>query len=241
MAKTGSHSYQAAQEITFTTTGNIDDLDFERAGLIRMNNASDATIRGLKAGYAGQQVVIVSIGAGHVYLAHQNTNSTAANRLINFVTSGNTPLSAGTGTCTLVYDGTAARWRLVAHEQGSFITIAYSAGNFTGSGTLVWDVAAGDQTTFSYYLEGRKITVLITLDNTTVSGTGVSLRMTTPFTFAQQSQTQMEYLDNGTRGIGRFICAAAASYIQANNNTVSNWAAATDATSVFGVAIGVVT
>lgn len=39
-------------ETTIATTGNIDDLSFSNANIIRMNNASDATIRGLAAGTA---------------------------------------------------------------------------------------------------------------------------------------------------------------------------------------------
>lgn len=86
-------------EFTTTATGNVDDLDFSNADLIRFNNATDATLRGLKAGTAGQVVIVVSIGAGNVFLAHQNTNSAAANRLINFATAGTTPLAAGQGAC----------------------------------------------------------------------------------------------------------------------------------------------
>src|ERR1035437_9565563 len=117
-------------EFSVTTTGNIDDLDFSNANTIRMNNASLATIRGLKAGVAGQQVTIVSIGAGEVDFAHQNAGSTAANRLINTVTSGITPLAPGKGTAVYEYDGTAARWRLVSHTQGAAIAVTYNAGDF---------------------------------------------------------------------------------------------------------------
>ena len=55
---------------TFTTTGNIDNLDFAHARYIRANNATVSTIRGLVAGYYdGQVVTIISIGAGEVDLA----------------------------------------------------------------------------------------------------------------------------------------------------------------------------
>src|ERR1035437_5764017 len=85
-------------EFTVTTTGNIDDLDFSNASTIRMNNASLTTIRGLKAGVAGQQVTIVSVGTGKVDLAHANTGSGAVNRLLNYITSAATPLAPGSGT-----------------------------------------------------------------------------------------------------------------------------------------------
>ena len=77
-----------AGSYTSTATGNVDDLDFLRARYIRMNNANLATVRGLKAGVDGQLVTIVSVGAGQVDLAHQNTgDGTAANRLINISAS----------------------------------------------------------------------------------------------------------------------------------------------------------
>ena len=123
-------------EFTVTTTGNIDDLDFSNAATIRMNNASLATIRGLKAGVAGQHVTIVSIGAGEVDFAHQNAGSAAANRLINTVTSGVTPLVPGVGTAIYEYDATTGQWRLVSHTQGGWLTyspsITPNTGTFTG-------------------------------------------------------------------------------------------------------------
>src|ERR1017187_8808588 len=81
---------KGTSEFTVTTTGNIDDLDFSNASTIRMNNASLSTLRGLKAGVAGQQVTIVSVGTGKVDLAHANTGSGAGNRLLNYITSAAT-------------------------------------------------------------------------------------------------------------------------------------------------------
>jgi len=114
MSKTGTHNYQAAMATSpITTTGNIDDLDFEGAGLLVMNNAALATIRGLKAKYAGFRLTIIAIGAGNVELAHQNANSAAANRLINFLTASNTVMTPGTAA-TYVYDIGTGRWRLAS-------------------------------------------------------------------------------------------------------------------------------
>lgn len=144
-------------EVTKTTTGNIDDLDFSNATIIRMNNASDATIRGMLAGVGGQEVTIVSVGAGNVFLAHQNaSDTTAANRLINTVTSGNTPLAAGVGYATYKYDATTARWRLTAHSQGQNITPGYSGGDYTAAvGT--WTVGSGDVAADNYLLVGATL------------------------------------------------------------------------------------
>lgn len=167
----------APTEFTFTTTGNIDDLDFSNANIIRANNASLATIRGLKAGTTGQQVTIVSIGAGQVDLSHQDTgDGTAASRLINYTTSSKTSLAAGVGAATYQYDGTTSRWRLVSHDQGAFITSAFNAANFTGS-SGTWVVESGDVKTCAYYLSGRQLTVNMWIDTTTVTGAPVELHI----------------------------------------------------------------
>lgn len=156
-------------EFTSTATGTQNDFAFSNADLIRMNNASDVTITGLAAGKPGQRVTIVSIGAGNVYLAHQNAGSTAANRLINNVTSADTPLAAGKGTATFVYDDTTDRWRLVAHEQGAAIayTCAWTAVSVNpaiGNGSLAANYTIiGDRC----FLE-----ILITMGSTTTYGTG---------------------------------------------------------------------
>jgi hypothetical protein len=133
---------------TFTTTGNIDNLDFQHARYIRANNATLATIRGLVAGYYdGQVVTIVSIGAGQVNLSHQNTNSTAANRIIT--NNANThAYAAGTGTVTLQYDLTTARWRVTAEQTMRFQCFAWmtnpqSLANNTTS-AVVYDTESYD-------------------------------------------------------------------------------------------------
>lgn len=162
---------------TTTTTGNIDDLDFSNADLIRMNNASLSTLRGLKAGYAGQRVTIVSIGAGEVDLAHQNAGSSANNRLLNVVTSVSTPLAAGAGTATFQYDATTLRWRIVNHDQGDYITVAYAAGNFTAS-SGTWTVDSGDQLSFQFWIKGRECWYNLDLASTTNTGGQVTMRVT---------------------------------------------------------------
>ncbi len=187
MAKT--YNYQVAGTFDVSTTGNIDDLNFQSCAVIRMTNATLATIRGLKAGYPGQEVSFVSIGAGQVDLAHQNTNSAAANRLINFATVGNTSLSAGSGTATLKYDETTARWRLTDHVQGAEIQVPFDAANFTGSGGMTWTLTSGDQLAFAYSLSGRQLTV---------SGVFVTTSVTAPLAVDLQVKIPGGFASSGT-------------------------------------------
>jgi len=227
-------------EFTTTTTGNIDDLNFSNADIIRMNNATVSTIRGLVAGTAGQVVTIVSIGAGEVDFAHQNTNSAVANRLINYVTSGVTPLAAGVGTAIYQYDGTTARWRLVAHQQGAAIAVPYSAGDYTASASMTWTVEAGDVATNAFFLNGRQLTVIYFISTTTVGGVLDSqLRIAIPngYTIATSQLTPSQSIDNGTALTGLLSANTAVSTTKIlvfRDFAGANWVAATNATHVRG-------
>jgi hypothetical protein len=162
---------------TVTTTGNITALALPAGSgdlVIYMNNATLATIQGITAGASGQRLSIISIGAGQVDLAHQNASATAANRLINFATSGNTSLAAGTGAADFEYDTTNSRWRLIAHEQGAWIAFTPT---LSGTGAT-YATQSG-----AYLLRGRMVTVngYIAL---TAKGTSIGLITGLPFTAA---------------------------------------------------------
>src|ERR1051326_9163470 len=127
---------------TTTSTGTQTVINPSEADLLICNNASDLTIRSITAPASpakpAKRLTIISTGAGNVFLNHQDTTSTtAANRLINgySVAAGGTPLKAGVGTATYVYDDNASRWRLVAHDQGGPISFTFAWNGTTGNGT----------------------------------------------------------------------------------------------------------
>lgn len=234
-----SNHYQTARTVTVTTTGNIDDLDFSKAGLIRMNNASDATIRGLKAGYVGQRVTIVSVGAGHVYFSPQDTNSTAANRLLNPITVGNTPLAAGKGAATYQYDGTTERWRLITHAQGTPIAIAYASGNYTAS-TGTWTVDSADQVTLSYLISGmtKQMRMLFAVVETTTSNATTQLRIALPGSYSPVEETDglFRARDNTATvsELGLVLVEAGVARLRLQLADGTQWAVSTNNTSVQG-------
>jgi hypothetical protein len=177
----GSSVDTAAQVVqTTTSTGTQNDFALTAScAVLRCNNASDLTITGMSAGQDGQRLTVISIGAGHVKFSHQAAGSTAANRLINTATSGITPIAAGKGSATYVYDATTARWRLVQHFQGSPITVAYTSTDFTAdAGT--WTVDSGDLITFQYYLTGNAMQVTVVITNSTTSGVNIGLFILIP-------------------------------------------------------------
>jgi hypothetical protein len=230
----GGIKSDVGSETTITTTGNIDNLDVGGARFVRMNNATLATIRGLVAGYPGQLVTFVSIGAGNVFFNHQDTNSTAANRLINFVTSAGTPLAAAVGTATFVYDGTTLRWRLVEHTQGAPITPTFAAGDYTANGTMTWTVESGDVIAFTYYLNGRNLTLAYAIEGTTIAAPlSTQLRMAIPngYTIAAgTTQDQSWTFDNVTGKTGLTLAVFGEAYIRHYRDITlaANWEAVTN-------------
>lgn len=136
---------------------------------LRCNNATLLTLSGISGGVDGALLEIISVGTGQVDLSPQDSGSSAANRLINNVSSIKTSLAAGFGTCMYEYDGTTQRWRLVQHVQGG--TIAYTP-VWTGS---ISNPAIGNGTlTGNYLLRGTELVTLIqmTAGSTTTFGSG---------------------------------------------------------------------
>lgn len=235
---------------TVTTTSTGAQNDFATgctflAGLtctLRANNATILTLTGIAGGVDGAFLRIVSIGAGQVDLVPQlaGTASVAANRLINFATVGATSLAAGAGAATFGYDGTTARWRLVDHDQGAWITPAFAAGSFGGSGGATWTVTSGETTTYAYYLNGRKLSVAFEVLSSTV-GTGTTLTVAippagiVPYVAAKQMSTTIgRTVDNGTAANGYMFVSAAGTVINLRREDGASWANATTASDLRG-------
>ncbi len=232
-------SWFTAGTYTSTATGNVDDLDFSRARYIRMNNASLATIRGLKAGIDGQLVTVMSIGAGQVDLAHQNTgDATAANRLINISAATQMSLAPGSGVVTYQYDAATQRWRMTAHDQGAYISVPYASGNFTGSGSMTWTVESGDNAYVKYKQMGRTVVVKASIITSTVGGAaGSGLRIAAPagITFSGNDSFGFAvFTEDGfaTQNVGQAIARTASNTIEGKKNTGVNWALTTNLTGL---------
>lgn len=228
-------------EYTITSTGTQNDLSITNSSvecdILRCNNATALTINGLAAPASpakpGKPLLVLSVGAGQVNFAHQNTSSSAANRLINRVTSGITPLAAGVGWAMFRYDATASRWRLLAHEQGGAIAITYASGNFTSSAGT-WVVDSGDVATEAYIVRGKSILFMLSSSTTTVTGTPAQLRFALPnsYTAVRVTQDLLQAVDNGTKTSAVVSVAAAGTYVSSERLDGSNWANATNATAI---------
>jgi hypothetical protein len=222
-------------EATTTSTGNQDNFTFSDADLLRCNNASLLTLRGLAAGVAGQRLVIVSVGAGQVDLAHQDTNSTNVNRIMNGVV-GTISLAPGRGRALLEYDGTTQRWRVIHHEQGAYIAQPFNAGDFTGSGSMTWTVDSGDVDAFIYYLRGNQLSVDFRISNTSVGGTLSNLlqiKVPGGFTLLSHVDAIVYAIDAGATPVAA-LCFEASTTLIAIGKFTGNWSTATNTTKVAG-------
>jgi len=223
-------------EQTTTSTGTQNDFDLNGHNvLLRCNNASLLTLTGFTVNGAtplhGSQVTIVGINA-QVNFSHQ-AGSTAANQLFNFITSGPTPILLG--SVKYIYDGTTSRWRLVDHEQGKWISIAFAAGDFTASGSMTWTVASGDQVTRKFYIKGRCVTYNALINTSTVGGVvSTELRVAFPgYTMVDTMRCPCSISDNGVQAIGVADSVASASHIRVLKVASVVWTLSTDLTFVW--------
>jgi len=157
-----------------------------------LNNASLLTVQGIAAGIADQLLFVFSKGAGQVDFAHLHASGTALGKLYLVATVGLTSLAAGKGAAVFQYDATATVWRLIAHEQGTWISEPYAAGNFTASGAMTWTVDAGDVGTVAYWLKGRTLSIQVAIGASSLGGTaGLALQVSMPggYTIPARAQT----------------------------------------------------
>jgi len=130
-----------ADQDDYTPTG------FGPAGVLRLSTNASRTITGF--GTATEQPIkhLVNVGSNDLVLSHQNSNSTAANRITtpdgqNFTISPN-------GTTALWYDTTSLTWRILDYSSGgnggavaeSFISPTALAANTDDYGPTDWQTA----------------------------------------------------------------------------------------------------
>lgn len=177
---------------TITTTGTSTALALPTGTgnlVIVANNATLLTVQGIVAGTDGQQLTIISKGAGQVDFAHLHASGTALGKLKLFATVGLTSLAAGVGVAVFQYDATVTQWRLVNHEQGGWITRTFAAGNYTASAGT-WTVASAGRDAF--WLKGRTLAYSFSAGGTT-SGTPVTVKIAIPGSYVAAASDGNSY------------------------------------------------
>jgi hypothetical protein len=212
--------------ITSTATGTQNNWAPGLVGdtLISWSGASDLTVTGFAGGVSGQRIVFLNTGSAVAYFAHQSGSSSAGNKLRNFATGGSTPVAAR-GALVYHYDGND--WRLVAHEQGAFISIAHNAANFTGLNAMTWTVDSADQVGYAYKMVGSDLIVTFQIDGTDVGGTAdLALQVAIPggFTATRLFMAVATVNDaGGGQALGLAQVSTGASVIQIAKNPLANF------------------
>ena len=135
-----------------------------------------------------------------------------------------------------MYDGT--QFNLInPQNSGRWITPAFSAGDFTANGSMTWTVAAGDVTTYAYTIDGKRMTVVFTLVNTTVGGTpNTTLQIVIPASkTATKTVSNAVWIDDNTTGvIGYATVTASGTTIGIKLMAGGNFGSGGDTTDVQG-------
>lgn len=230
--------------VTTTSTGTQNNFDPGINGnggttVIRCNNASQLNITGFPIGLLDGQTIVVQAVNSLVALLHNDSGSTY--KLLNFAATGITGLQpANTGanqaSATYRWDGSSLAWRMVSHEQGSWITPGFSAGNFTASAGN-WTVDSGDITTQAYYLSGRSLSVIFEIVDTDVSATPATLSMVIPggFTASKTARGVARLDDAATVTNGIALVSAAGTTIGFSEIGTAWQTTAADNTDVGGM------
>ncbi len=210
--------------------------------VIFWNGNADIDITGIAGGVAGALLTFKNSGTKVASFPHLSGSSSAANQFTNIATSAKTPVAPG-GAASWYHDGT--NWNLIAHEQGAWITPTFSAGNFTGNGSMTWTVGSGDVTTCKYKLRGKEVTLQFSIATTTVGGTRSSALQIGNgawggFSLTGEHSVGGMVADNGAgagtwaTGFVQASSGSTATAVQILLPSLATWAASTDNTSVRG-------
>lgn len=140
---------------------------------------------------------------------------------------------------TVLNAGEGFQELLRSYQAGFPQAVAFSAGNFAGAGSLTWTVGSSGQTTYSYSVVGKTLTIWFSISGT-LSGSGnAALTIAIPggFTCAKTVVNPCWCSSNGTIAIGYAEAVASASVIDIyNSSAAGNWA-----TTGTGAVDGVIT
>jgi len=222
--------------ITSTTTGTQTAWAPSLNGhtLIEWSGPADLTLHGMAGGVRGQRVTLFNGVASTIYVNHNSTSAAVGNRFYNTVTQGPTPIGKQ-GYATWIYEG-GNLWLLVAHDQGAWINVPFSAANFQGYGTMSWTVASGavacNRIRVSGHMATWAVSVLTSGGTSTLGGTVTNIcRLVIPNGWLTIGSIQQYFaFGRGTTagtptGIAGGVNLFDTSHVELTQNSVANYAA----------------
>jgi len=119
-----SPSQITATQNDYAPTGNA------TATIWRLSSDASRTITGIAGGSEGRLLKLLNVGSFDLVLGHQNTGSSAANRIL--MAQGQDLTIPANGAATLFYDGVTSRWRCItqagaAPYDAQYLVLAASA------------------------------------------------------------------------------------------------------------------
>jgi hypothetical protein len=115
--------------------------------------------------------------------------------------------------------------------------VAYSAGNFSASGSMTWSVASGDVVALVFAVVGKVMTVWFNIQTTSVGGTPARfLQITVPASKTARNQVYgvYHYYEGSGWKRGFVSVDASGTVIKLEREDNSNWLATSEGTYVLG-------
>lgn len=135
----------SATDPTALTSGDNDDyaVGLQTTTVRLTPDASGSTITGITGGYDARPLRIINIGSGPLTLAHQDTGSSAENRLLAPSTDGLTIVQ--NEAVDLEYDANEERWRILRPVVAALtsLTLAVFDDGTDNDFTVDWTVNGG--------------------------------------------------------------------------------------------------
>jgi hypothetical protein len=215
--------YKADADNTYSST-------LPTVGIVPAAMASGAsgTVR-----LAGRVTALSSLVVGSTYYI----SATAGTITTSAPTNARLLGSADSATSLVLQINTAAASVPITALTGTWTAVSFSAGDFTGSGSMTWTVEAGDVTAFRYLKIGKTLWVSFYIVTTTIAGTpSTALQIKIPGSYAAATAMLVPVLltDNGTRATGYASVVADATVITVSRTDQANYGASTNQTNVYG-------
>jgi len=218
------------------STGNVDHA------IVRDNLISGATLYDISV-----------YKSGHILISGNKCDSTGVtNSILLNTLQSNRPVYVDNNTCYSTIGYSAAdlipekliigpniinQTTPIYYSTGEWVDRAFSAGNYSASGSMTWTVASGDVVSDNYLLNGKLLTMSFIVDTSSVGGTPSSdLRISLPGgkTVNAQSTNPIRIVDNGTASIGYALAIPGNGYVSIRRVDLTNWQLSTDNTRVEG-------
>ena len=124
----------AFKSLAYTATGTTSAAALGNSSYVRVTSTGTPTIQGITGGVDGKLYILTNSGTP-LTLSNQNGSALAGNRIITG-TSTDLTISAD-GTATLIYDGTALKWRVVSVMNTPVTPQAQKASGNVAAGVAV--------------------------------------------------------------------------------------------------------